>query len=274
MLRSGELLDGGETLLETPRLIADALASKVRISTLLLSEPLSIPARRLLSIAARDVEIIHLPHKTFQSLSTTETSQGAMALAAAPDWKERDLFKRSSSPPFLLIATGIQDPGNLGTILRAAEAFGVSGVILTRGTVSPWNAKALRASSGAVLRLPILRNTTPAEVIQLLATHGVKLYGAVARGGCAPEELPALQAIAIAVGAEAGGLPSELEASATPLSITIAPQVESLNVAAATAVILYEVARQQALQQRRAAPGGTKRGPRSTGKSRKQANHN
>ena len=266
MLRSGELLDGGEALLETPRLIEDALASMVRISTLLLSEPLSIAARKLLSIAARDVEIIHLPRKTFESLSTIETSQGAMALALAPSWTERDLFKSSAAAqPFLLVASGIQDPGNLGTILRASEAFGVSGVILTRGTVSPWNAKALRASAGTVLRLPVLRNLTPTETVRLLSAHGVKLYGAVARGGCAPEKLNATQAIAIAIGAEAAGLPPELLESATVLSIAIAPQVESLNVAAATAVVLYEVARQQALQRSSQARGSSTGSPRAAG---------
>ena len=96
--------------------------------------------------------------------------KGILALARVPSWREQDLFP--SGPPLLsplvLVVAGLQDPGNLGTVLRSAEAFGVTGVILTRSTVSPCNAKVVRATAGALFRIPMLRGLTAAEAMTLL----------------------------------------------------------------------------------------------------------
>lgn len=258
-IRSGELLDngpgGGSVLLETPRLIEDALASGIRISCLIVREPLGATAKKILPALPRSAELVRLPSATFESLSTTETGPGAMALAEAPEWTTSHLFGGGagsgvhSAPPLLLVVAGVQDPGNLGAMLRAAEAFGFTGAILLRGTVSPWNAKAFRASAGSALRLPILRNFTAAQTVQLLNEHHVKLYGAEVRNGRAPGRVQAQGALAIAVGAEAAGLPPEIGRASEPLSIPISERVDSLNVAAAAAIIMYEFCKLRMMQQ-------------------------
>lgn len=253
MIRSGELCDAGEILLETPRLIEDALASGISLSRLLVSEPLSQTAKKLRAKLPDHTGVFRVPRKIFETLSTTESSQGVLALAAAPQWSEQDLFSasaRGAAPPerncpLILLIAGVQDPGNLGTILRAAEAFGSTGAMLTRGTVSPWNAKALRASAGAVFRLPVLRDFSPAQAVKLLAGRGVSLYGAVARGGTKPGEIAATQALAVAIGSEAAGLPEEIARASIPLTIPMTPRAESLNVAIASAIILYEISRRR-----------------------------
>lgn len=250
MIRSGELLDSGQVLLETPRLIEDAIASNIGLSSVILCDPLRRPAKLLLSQLPSGADILRVPAPTFATLSSTESAPGALALAAAPHWKLDDLFSTSSAgrlrPVRLLVVAGVQDPGNLGAMLRAAEAFGFSGAIHTRGTVSRWNAKAFRASAGSALRLPEARNFSPAQVVQLLHERGVRLFGATVRDGILPESIASSAPLAIAMGAEAAGLPSEIERACQPLSIPMAGRVDSLNVAAAAAIIMYEVARRSA----------------------------
>lgn len=240
IVRSGDLLDSDDVLLETPRLIEDAAASQVRINTLVIREPLHPAVSRLMQELRPETKIVRVPAAAFNSLASTETSAGAVALVEAPQWKTADLLRQ---PALLLIVAGVQDPGNLGTMLRCAEAFGFSGAILTQGTVSPWNAKAFRASAGSALRLPIVRNFSATETVQLLNAHAIKLYTAAVRSGQLPESIDAGASMAIAVGAEAAGLPEELQRASTPLSIPMAPQVDSLNAAAATAIMLYELSR-------------------------------
>src|SRR5689334_14769237 len=203
---------------------------------------MSADVGELLRTLPQSVSTFRVSGASFASLSSVETAPGAVALADAPHWSEAQVFNQSA---LLLVVAGVQDPGNLGTMIRTAEAFGFSGAILTRGTVSPWNAKAFRASAGTTLRLPILRNFSPAQTVQMLHEHQVKLYGAVVREGRAPADIDTRGTIAVAVGAEASGLPAELERASEHLSIPMAAKVDSLNAAAATAIILYELARQR-----------------------------
>ncbi|MCZ6750333.1 MAG: RNA methyltransferase, partial [Acidobacteria bacterium] len=157
--------------------------------------------------------------------------------------REQDLFPSGS--PLLLLVTGLQDPGNLGTVLRSAEAFGVTGIILTRSTVSPYNAKVVRATAGAVFRIPMLRNLTAAEAVALLRRRRVRLFSSVVRGGRRLSEIDCAGPMAVAIGSEGAGLPQEISAAGRRLTIPMAAAVESLNAATAAAVILYEIARQR-----------------------------
>ena len=243
MVRSGELCDQGEVLLETPTLIDDALASAVLVTAALLRHGAGAEARALAKRLAKGAEIYELSPSVFNHLTTTETSPGILALAQAPRWEEADLF--SGSAPLVLLLAGLQDPGNLGTILRTAEAFGCTGALATRGTVSPWNAKAVRAAAGTLFRLPLLGQRTVPQVLALLRREGVALLKAAARGGRPLAEVKLDRPVAIALGSEGAGLPREFEEAGTRVSISMAPQVESLNVAAAAAVLLYEIARQR-----------------------------
>jgi TrmH family RNA methyltransferase len=247
MVRSGLLLDDGEVLLETPNLIEDALRSGIEIRTALIRSDATPAARVVLKRLSAATKIYEIGPSVFSSLSTTENNPGILALAVAPVWKVEDLF--AGGQPLVVVLAGLQDPGNLGTILRAAEAFGATGILTTKGTVSPFNAKAIRAAAGSLFRLPRLLNLTPQQIVALLRRKNVSLLSGVAKGGKPVEEMVGKdgnRGIAVAFGSEGAGLPRELDAAGTAVSIPMARQVESLNVATAASVMLYEIARQRA----------------------------
>ena len=158
--------------------------------------------------------------------------------------------------PLVVIAAGLQDPGNLGTLIRSAEAFGASGVLLTPGTVSAWNGKAMRASAGSVFRMAVVE--CEADELRWLRERGVELLAAVAPGhGAAPVreigEVDLLRPVAFLVGHEGSGVSAEWLAFAeTRVTIPCPGPVESLNAAVAGSVMLYEAARQRAAAGQRA----------------------
>jgi len=238
------LLAEGDVLLETPKLAEEALASGAVVSQVLVRKDASAQARSLLRKLPPETLVYETEARLFDALGTVEHSQGILALARAPHWREEDMFPAGRSPLVLVLA-GLQDPGNLGAILRTAEAFGATGILLTRGTVSPYNGKAVRASAGTLFRLPILCNLTPAEAATLLARHRVTIFVSAVRDGKAFSETDLSGPVAIVLGAEGAGVPPEWEMAGELLSIPMAAQVQSLNVAAAAAVILYETARQR-----------------------------
>jgi RNA methyltransferase, TrmH family len=243
MVRSGLLLDAGEVLLETPNLIEDAIRSGAAINTVVLRAGAGAAARGLGKNFPSSAKLCEVDAKLFPEMTTTESNPGILVLVSAPVWKEEDLF--AAARPLIVVLAGLQDPGNLGAILRAAEAFGASGVLITKGTVSPFNAKAIRAASGTLFRLPLLLNLTAQQMIRLLQSRKATLLSGIARGGRPLPEILGTEAgaVALALGSEGAGLPRELAAAGVPVSIPMAPQVESLNVAAAASVLLYEIAR-------------------------------
>jgi TrmH family RNA methyltransferase len=244
MVRSGELCADGLVLLETARLIEDALASGILVPTVLLRAGAKARHGGLLENLPTDTTVYEVVPAVFDTLTTTETSPGILALAEQPNWSEQDLFP-TAKPSLIPVLAGVQDPGNLGTILRAAEAFGATGVVLARDTVSLFNAKAVRATAGALFRLPILRGLSAPEIVALLRRRRVKLFTSVVSGGSALSSTDLSGPLAIVFGSEASGAPREFRAAGEPFTIPLAASVESLNVAAAAAVILYEIARQR-----------------------------
>ncbi|MCZ7628395.1 MAG: RNA methyltransferase [Microthrixaceae bacterium] len=145
----------------------------------------------------------------------------------------------------VLALVGIQDPGNAGTLVRVAEASGCAGVAFTEGSVDPWNPKAVRATAGALLRIPVCEGVVPAELIEL-AVQGDTLVAMVARGGVNPEEVDLGGAAVLLVGSEAHGLPDEVfEAAPTKVSIPMEGHLESLNAAVSGALLGFEAARQR-----------------------------
>ena len=199
MARSGELCANGQVLLETPNLIEDALASGVAIPTVLVSSSAKPAARKLLQTFPGQTEIFELSSSVFASLTTTENSPGILALADVRRWTEEDLF--AGATPLVVVLAGLQDPGNLGMILRTAEAFGATGALLARGTVSRFNAKALRAASGALFRLPMLQDLALAQIVSLLRGREVPLLASVSRGGTPLQEAKEVRGpVAIAFG--------------------------------------------------------------------------
>ena len=243
MARSRELFSDGVVLLETARLIEDALCSGIRLEAVFVRRGAVTRVDSFLRELSPATTIYEIPSALFQSLATTETSQGVLALAELRRWREVDLFPAGAA--LVLIAAGLQDPGNLGAMIRAAEAFGATGVMLTRGTVSPYNAKAIRAMAGALLRMPILREMTAPGVQALLSRYQVPLFAAVVQGGTPISAIRWKGPAAVAIGSEGSGVCRELAEAAAKITVPMRPPADSLNAAAAAAVVLYEIARQR-----------------------------
>jgi TrmH family RNA methyltransferase len=151
--------------------------------------------------------------------------------------------------PLVAVLAGVQDPGNVGTILRSAEALGATGVIAARGTAHPYSPKALRSSAGSALRLPLLVEIALPVAMAQLRVSGVKIIAASSSGNSAarrPDEIDFRAPVALVIGNEGAGLPPEIERSADALvRIPLAEPVDSLNAGVAASLLLYEAARQR-----------------------------
>ena len=197
--------------------------------------------------------------------------QGIAALIAPPRFEMVDILERQPSA-LLIIAAGLQDPGNMGTIVRSAEAFGASGVVTTPGSVSPWNQKALRASAGSIFRVPVIPSTLE-EIADLQTSQGIRLFaavGAAENGVVSAQDADLRQPSGILIGNEGSGLGREwLELAIERITIPCPGPVESLNAAIAASLLLYEASRQRsaALQREQIAqtssriPGPLRRRP-------------
>jgi TrmH family RNA methyltransferase len=168
-------------------------------------------------------------------------------VAERPRFETEALFG-GSAKPLVLVAIGVQNPGNLGGLLRTAEAAGASGAVLTGGTADPLSWKALRGSMGSALRLPHLRERSLTTALDLLTARGLRLAATVAHGGTAYDQADLRGPVALLLGNEAAGLPEEAVARATvQITIAVRPPVESLNVGVAAGILLFEAARQRRL---------------------------
>src|SRR5579859_5496054 len=148
----GGLTEDGLCALEGVRMIEEAIRGGLKLKTVVFEEHANAPADRLLPQIGAKVETLVVLKEVFRSAVATESPQGVAALAERRTFSLDDLFAGDS--PFCVVACGIQDPGNLGTIIRSAEAFAATGIALAEGTVSAWNPKTVRASAGSVLRMP------------------------------------------------------------------------------------------------------------------------
>jgi TrmH family RNA methyltransferase len=246
---------------EGPKLIEDAVRSGLEAKALLVCDAGERQLERILS-AARTSEagiprsrIFRTTDKLFAGVAGTETPQGVAAVFHPPEWGFEDVLRGRATaegayrgdPPLVVVIAGVQDPGNVGTIVRSAEAFGATGVIAAWGTADPWSPKALRASAGSALRLPLLRGMAVSVVLAQLKMAGVKIFAAASKADEADGASTNLQAsAAIFIGSEGTGLPAEVKSAADALiSIPISEAVESLNAGVAASVILFEAARQR-----------------------------
>jgi TrmH family RNA methyltransferase len=234
--------EAGRVGIEGENLLVEAVRSGVKITTVFFrsgSEAL-LDGMHL----GHDIEVIELPAEIFSSAVTTESPQGIAALVEPKAFSLEEMLQAAS--PLIVVAAGLQDPGNLGTLIRSAEAFGATGVITLPGTVSPWNAKALRASSGSIFRLPVVA-AAEEEVFAILQSSGVRILAAVAGQAAAAEKLDLSQPTAILIGNEGSGLsPSLTNRADGPITIPCPGPVESLNAAIAASILLYEASRQRA----------------------------
>jgi RNA methyltransferase, TrmH family len=221
-------------------LTEEAVKSGLKLHTVFLREG---NEDLLENLSVGNAEVLIVTGEVFQSATLTEHPQGIAALVEAPRFTVEAML---GGIPLVVIAAGLQDPGNLGTLVRSAEAFGATGMILLPGTVSLWNAKTLRASSGSAFRLPVM-TLTAEDAFATLRGHGVRILAAVARNGGREVDLRA--ASALMVGNEGSGLPDDWIAQADErITIPLPGAVESLNAAIAGSVLLYEAMRQRKIE--------------------------
>jgi TrmH family RNA methyltransferase len=191
-------------------------------------------------------QILQTTDKLFAALSGTQAPQGIAALARVRRATLDDLLTSAGRPPLLVALIHVQDPGNVGTVVRASEGLGATGALVTSGSANPWAQKALRASAGSALRLPILAGVQAAVAMAQLRVGGVKLIAASSTEGQLPTALDLTQPAALLIGNEGTGLPPEVLRSADlRVRIPLTAGVDSLNAAVAASVLLYEAARQR-----------------------------
>jgi TrmH family RNA methyltransferase len=240
--RRADLTPHGECAIEGVKLIEEALRSGLHLESLFFSESARPLAEKLLPQINARTETLVVPNALFNPIVPSDTPQGVAALLKLPVFSSAQLLDRASAGP-LIVASGLQDPGNLGTILRSAEAFGAAGIFFIEGTVSPYNWKVLRASAGSIFRLPGLQISS-AELIPMLRARGVRLLATSSHRGTPLPQVSWALPLAIFIGNEGAGLSRELmrEMDET-LAIPQAAQVESLNAGIAASIVLYEAAR-------------------------------
>ena len=234
--------------IEGLRMVEEAIRSGLRFRAVFFKQSAQNLAERLLPQIGANVDTLLLPDKLFDGTVPSETPQGVAALVRWKEFSLPDMLERLPIGPVMVLA-GLQDPGNLGTILRSAEAFGSAGVVLGEGTVSPFNSKAIRASAGSMFRLPVVLAKVAGGMEKISAklhAQSVRLIATSSHKGTPLDQANLRSPAAVFIGSEGSGLPRAVLAQADELvAIPHLPQVESLNAGVAGSIVLYEAARQR-----------------------------
>jgi TrmH family RNA methyltransferase len=239
----------GRVRIEGYKLVLEAIRSHVPVEEVYVSESCrrDPDIENLLHQIPGTPEIVEISDRLFPSIVSTEHPQGLLVLARIPSIQLDTLLRGSS---MLLVGCELQDPGNLGTLLRSAEAFGVGGVLLTRTSVNPFNDKVVRASAGSIFRVPCLDGFENTELLRHLRRTSFHFVAATPKAAIDFRKVDYRQRIALILGNEGKGLSEEvLSHVQTRIHIPMTTVIESLNVAVAASIILCEAARQ------RSAPG-------------------
>jgi len=244
---------------EGVRLVEEALTSGCRVEAVLFSESGERFRERLAPLVGRadtGFPVLRTTDRLFEGIADTEHPQGVAALVVPRKVEMADVLSTPEGvcAPLLVVLAGVQDPGNVGTILRTAAAFGATGVVTTAtgqsGTASPFAPKAMRASAGAALHLPILTGMALGVLLTQLKLNGIRTVASCVHdegsSAMAPWEVEWCEPVALLVGNEGAGLPEDVVHGADGrIHIPMATRVESLNAGAAAAVVLYEAYRQR-----------------------------
>jgi RNA methyltransferase, TrmH family len=247
----------GLCAVEGVRLIEEAIRSGLKVHAVFIRGSAQNKAQRILDQLGKRAESVLLPDSVFDSAVLTEHPQGIAALVKAPEHNlEAALAK---APALVVVAAGVQDPGNFGTLVRSAEAFGATAVVGVEGTVNPWNPKAVRASAGSVFRVAVTK-TKSDELFSALRSRQItglalmpprSVDDEAIRDGSSPRSSRLLQdadltrPCALFVGSEGAGLPRELISQIEEFVAIPQARVESLNAAVAASIALYEAQRQR-----------------------------
>lgn len=246
-LSAGDLTEDGCCAVEGRHLVEEALLSGRELVALVGTRQAEGLLAQFETMAGQAKIIYLVTERVFRSIAQTETPQGIAALVRMPAWRLEDSLKTPKA--MVVVAVGLQDPGNLGTILRSLEAFGGAACVLAPNTVSPYNAKSVRASSGSLFRVPVFRQLPPDKILALCRRRGLRTVGLEAKDGMPLETTDLKGPVAFFVGQEGSGLPAELSARLDlRVTIRLSSAVDSLNAGVAASLALYEARRQRGWQ--------------------------
>jgi TrmH family RNA methyltransferase len=237
----------GLLLLDGPHLVSDALAAHIRLEHAVVAADASTAAEiqpLVAQLSARAVETAFASSSVMGAVSPLRSPSAIVAIGRRPDAGEGHLY--AGAAPLLLIASDVQDPGNMGAIIRVAEAAGATGVLVAGISADPFGWKALRGSMGSALRLPIARVADVERAAADARANGCKVVATAPRGGRSVFDVDLRAPTAVLIGGEGPGLPPALIAAADErITVPMQAPVESLNAAVTAAIVVYEARRQR-----------------------------
>ena len=238
--------EDGLIFVEGERLVEELAGSELAVQQVFYSGSPTPRTAALVSLfETLGVDCLPCAEAVLKALSATVQPQGIAAIARRPEPLPLDHFL-SFEDPLILVLDAVQDPGNVGTMLRTAEAAGTTGVVTLQGTADPLSPKALRSAMGSAFRLPIVRGITTEHLLNWAKATGIRLITAAADSAAPYSQELWTEPCALIMGNEANGVsPALLAAAHQRVFIPMQPPVESLNVAAAAAVLLFEATRQR-----------------------------
>lgn len=233
-------------IIEGPHLVEMALASGSPVKKAFFTSSFSAKKegqRLLREILKKTFEIFEVTDQILNKLTDTETPQGILAIASYTHRNLREI--RFRSVPFIVVIDGVQEPGNLGTIIRTSDAAGADAVIILRGTCDPFMQKTIRATAGSIFNIPVIHAETD-KLLKWLASEKIHLIVTDVDAKVSIFDANLKNAVAFVFGNEAHGVSSQMKRNADSiLKVPIIGKAESLNVAASAAVCLYEAVRQR-----------------------------
>lgn len=239
--------DATRLLLDGAHLVADAVSAGLPIDTVAMTaRALATPEGTRLAerLAAGSADLVEVSEAMMEAMSPVSSPAGIVAIARRPEASLQRAL--AASPALVVAAVDVQEPGNVGAIVRAAEAGGATGAVFCGASADPFGWKALRGSMGSVLRLPVVGGAAAAEVVAAARAAGLRVLATVPRGGAAPDSLDLRHPTLVVLGSEGAGLAGEIIRDADArVSIPMRAPVESLNVAVSAALLVYEAARQR-----------------------------
>jgi TrmH family RNA methyltransferase len=239
--------DRERMLLDGWHLLGEAASAEIPVEKIAVCGPPSSSEQRIIDRLRRQgAQIVDVSGAVLNALSPVSAPTGVVASARRPAVAQAAILK--PAPALVLAATGLQDPGNAGAIIRSAAAAGATGVVLDESSADPWSWKALRASMGSAFRVPVLRSRAMGNLIKEWRAAGLRIVATTPRKGTPMHDVDFTSPTALLLGGEGAGLPDvSIAAADVRVSIPMRGGIESLNAAVAAAVLLYEAQRQRQL---------------------------